>query len=110
MPGGLEQARRIGCDRAVGHEPIGATVERVARVMVAHLRRKSRDVGACHVGRVGDDEIERPVKGCAIVGREKCRATVKAHLPSIRARNVERIRIDIGADALRVRQLGEKRQ
>ncbi len=111
MPAGREQTRRIRGDRAVGRKSVRAAIERVARIVLAHLWRERRDVGARHIGRIGDDEIEWSVERAAVVGREKRRAVAKAKLLCVRRARPRAHPSSMSVPMpLRVRQFGQQRQ
>ena len=61
-PPGAQQPRQIGGDRAVGGEPVGAAIERQARIVVARPRAATPAISrGGDVGRIGDDDVELAV-------------------------------------------------
>ena len=85
---GRQKPVRIGRNRPVTIEAVGAAVERTPGIEVAHLGLQRRDVAAGHIGRIGHDEIEvSRERGAIVAGHERragCRGPAPAHC---RARN-----------------------
>ena len=98
----------VGGDRAIAVEPIGPAVERRARIEVAHLGRKRRDLGGRDIGRIGDDEIERSAR--VRVPRSqatKCGAVQAANAGHCARATASAPTLDVGADAERVAAVRE---
>ena len=107
--GGVKQRRDRGGDRAVTVEPIVPAVERRPRIVVANVGRERGNLARCDIGRVGDDQIERPAERSGQVAGDERRA-FKPQTPGIVARDPQRAEARVGADAERVRQFREQRQ
>jgi hypothetical protein len=107
---GSEQAGRVGRNRPIGRETVGAAVERVRRIMIAHLAGERRDVAAANVGRVRDDEVEPALQCGTVVAREEHRAVGEAVLFGIAPGNAQRIRREIGSDAMRAGEFRQQRE
>ena len=84
--GASEPRRSAGSKRAIGVEPVGAAVERQARIVVAHLARQARDFAAA--GHRADWRRS---------GRTGRRAPRAQSPTRISARLAEAERLDIGA-------------
>ena len=82
----------------------------MTRVVLAHLGCECRDVLGRDIGRIGNDKIELPLKRRGVVARDEIRASAKFKPLRIAARHIERIRGDVGADAVRVWQFGKERK
>ena len=91
MAAGASRRARVGGDRPIGRKAVGAAVERMARIVVAHLGGERRNLARRDVGRVRHHEIERAGEPAAVIAHEKLRAIGKAEPLALRARDVERI-------------------
>src|SRR6516165_7496828 len=66
-----EHPHGIGRDVPIRLKSIRATVERNGGIVIAHFRLKARQVRTCHVGRIGNQEVEgRPQRAGKIAGHE----------------------------------------
>ena len=68
------------------------------------------DVARGNVGWVRDDEVERSAQGVGVIAFDEARAPVQAKCCGVTRGGVNRIRIDVGADALCIRQFGQQRE
>ena len=54
-----QKAGRLGNQRAVGVQPVGAAIECGQRIVIPDLRRQAVDIRRADIGRIRDDQIER---------------------------------------------------
>src|SRR5438270_14101422 len=76
----------IGGDYPIGIQSVRASIKGAAWIMVADLDTERRDIAARHIGRVGDDKIERAGKRASIIAQDKCRARIEMQRARIGAR------------------------
>ncbi len=93
VPLGREQAPRVGGDRAIAVEPVGAAVERAARIEVAHLRRERRDLAASrHRADWRRRDRRRPPSAAAVVAGDEAARVRKAERAALSRAQRERAR------------------
>ena len=66
-PSGASSRRASSGDRTIAVEPVGPAIERAERIEVAHLGLQAGNLPARDVGRIGDDDVDRPLKRCPII-------------------------------------------
>ena len=48
-------------------EPVRPAIERAPRIVVAHFGLQAGNLPARDVGRIGDNNVDRPLKRCRII-------------------------------------------
>ena len=110
-PARCKQPPCVGGDRPIGIEPVEPAIERAARIVVAHLGRQRRDVARAHIGRVGDDQVERSRRAPRRNRRRRTPRGPPSRVPRALSRAQARAAVlDIGADAEGFRQFGQQRE
>ena len=105
-----EEASRLGDQRAVGVQPVGAAIERSHGIVIPHLCRQAIDVRRADIGRVRNDQIEWADQAACIIARDERRAIRQPCARCIGPGGLQGALRNVGPESLRRRQLGQQRQ
>ena len=105
VPAAGKQAPRIGGDRPIAVEPVGAAVERAQRIVSRTSGGSAAMSPRRDIGRVDTTRSKPPRSAAPKSQADEMRAPVEAEPPRIVARGRERCGVDVGADAGRIRAI-----
>jgi len=108
-PSWVKKPRRAVRDPPIGIEPVRTAIERGPRIVPGYLRREPIDLGACDIGRIGDDDIVAAGQPLEPIGGHEPRSIRNAQGQRVVLGNTQGAGTTINADPRRLRQFSKKR-
>src|SRR5208337_564410 len=96
-------------DRPVGFQPVGAAVEGKPRIEIAHFEGETGDIRARDIGRIRDDQVERPRDAVRPIADANLGASGEAAGLEVGAGDPTCVFRPVDAEPLRSGELAEQR-